>query len=40
MIAAPRSMLATFARSPAGFIATSTFGVSPCVEISWSEMWT
>ena len=26
--------------SAAGFIATSTFGVSPGVTMSWSEMWT
>ena len=29
-----------FALSAAGFIATSTFGESPGVEISWSEMCT
>ena len=29
-----------FAFSAAGFIATSTFGESPGVEISWSEMCT
>ena len=26
--------------SAAGFIATSTFGMSPGVRMSWSEMWT
>jgi hypothetical protein len=29
-----------FAFSAAGFIATSTFGESPGVTMSWSEMWT
>ena len=29
----------TLALSAAGFIATSTFGASPGVRISWSEMW-
>ena len=29
-----------FAFSAAGFIATSTFGVSPGVTMSWSEMCT
>src|SRR2546430_16952661 len=28
------------ALSAAGFIATSTFGESPGVRMSWSEMWT
>ncbi len=29
----------TFVRSAAGFIATSTFGASPGVRMSWSAKW-
>ena len=36
----PGVMSRRFAFSAAGFIATSTFGESPGVEISWSEMCT
>ena len=36
----PGVMSRRFALSAAGFIATSTLGVSPGVEISWSEMCT
>ena len=36
----PGVMSRRLAFSAAGFIATSTFGVSPGVEISWSEMCT
>src|SRR5689334_15110604 len=36
----PGASSAMFAVSAAGFIATRTFGMSPGVRISWSEMWT
>ena len=35
----PVGRSATFAFKAAGFIATRTFGASPGVKISWSEMW-
>ena len=37
---APGSSFESSERSAAGFIATSTFGASPGVVMSWSEMWT
>ena len=37
---APGATRPTWLRSAAGFIATSTFGASPGVVMSWSEMWT
>ena len=39
MIVAPRSSVARFAFSAAGFIATSTFGVSPGVRMSREAKW-
>src|SRR4051794_3520544 len=35
----PATMSARLARRAAGFMATSTFGESPGVRMSWSEMW-
>ena len=35
----PVGRSSTLALKAAGFIATSTFGASPGVRISWSEMW-
>ena len=40
MMVAPWGRAATLALSAAGFMATSTLGESPGVEMSWSEMWT
>ena len=40
MIVAPLGRSARFARSAAGFIATSTSGASPGVRMSWSAKWT
>ena len=40
MIVEPGGRSARFAFSAAGFIATSTLGVSPGVTMSWSEMCT
>ena len=40
MMVAPCGSASTLARRAAGFMATRTFGESPGVEMSWSEMWT
>ncbi len=40
MIVPPDSSRGSSFLSAAGFIATSTFGASPGVVMSWSEMWT
>ncbi len=40
MSTVPCAIRSTLAFSAAGFIATSTFGESPGVRMSWSEMWT
>ena len=40
MMAAPGIRSRTQALRAAGFMAMSTLGVSPGVEMSWSEMWT
>ncbi len=40
MIVAPLGRSPRFARSAAGFIATSTSGASPGVRMSWSAKWT
>ncbi len=37
---APGSSFESSESNAAGFIATSTFGASPGVVMSWSEMWT
>ena len=40
MIVAPGATRPIWLRRAAGFMATSTFGASPGVVMSWSEMWT